>query len=100
MSIISVAELQRRVAIFIKVLPGNVADGKPWTTVEVSRVMLKHCVNRIFNPSVEHDKHDIQHHLRIQYYSDIKIKAQGRAAEVAQANRQRKLNNFIFGAAN
>lgn len=88
MTIISVAELQRRITVFIRTLPNNPTDGKPWTIVEISRVMLHHTPQRVFNPSAINDKIDLHHLLRFQHYNDIKLAVNLKVAKLQRETRQ------------
>ena len=88
---ISIAEVERRIQVFKKVLPGNPADNADWSTLEISRVFLKHAPQRTFNPAIETDKHDIQHYLRRQFYNDITVEARAKAAQLRRDKALQKL---------
>ena len=88
--IITIEELNRRITVFQKVLPGNPSDNADWTRLEISRCMLKHCVQRLFNPSVETDKHDLHFELRRQYYNDIKLAAVAKSIKLRAQTAQLK----------
>jgi len=88
--LITIKELERRIKRFIKVLPNNPSDGKPWTQKEVSRVMLKASHKGFYNPSSMEHKIDIHHDLRRQHYNDIKLAAQLKSFYLKQQREQKQ----------
>lgn len=93
MSILTITELERRIKRFQQILPSNVGTGKKWTDVDICRVIVKHCTTREFNPSVPHDKIDLVHLLRKQFYTDIEIAAHAKAAKLHEQTSQLRLVN-------
>lgn len=85
-------EFERRIRQFCykNVLPGNVAVGRPWTSEEIARVMMKKLINAdwaeneafkssIYDPANLEDKLSIQQDLRMQYYADNNLDKFGKA---------------------
>lgn len=91
MSIITIKELERRIARFQKILPTNCATNKKWTHMDICRVICKHVVTREFNPSVPHDKIDLVHLLRRQYYTDIELSARLKIVKLKEQTAQLRL---------
>ncbi|MCK4554129.1 hypothetical protein KAU19_04150 [Candidatus Parcubacteria bacterium] len=90
MALITIKEMQRRIKVFIKVLPNNPSDSKAWTHEEVCRVLLNSSHKGFYNPSSMTDKIDIHHDLRRQHYNDIKLAANLKAFELKQQREQRQ----------
>lgn len=89
--IISPEDLARMIARFQLILPLNPANGEKFSVSDISRVTLKHCTRRIYSPAVESDKHDLLFLLRQQYYNDIKLAANSKAAIVKESNKNLRL---------
>ena len=91
-SLITITELERRTDVFAKILPGNPVDNADCSKTDISRVMLKAIArNKIYDPAIQTDKHDIQHELRRQFYNDITVAARAKSAELRRDRELLKL---------
>lgn len=71
------SELERRIRVFALMKFANPATCKPFTPVEICRVLMKHFTAN-FNPAIQQDKDDLLYLLREQYYTDVELDAQAR----------------------
>lgn len=76
-------QIKTNILIFQALLPDN-PEGNPWTTTDISRVMLRFSPMRTFDPDNSGHAIDMQWALKGQFYSDIKAEAELKIQQLQQ----------------